>query len=139
MGFHGRTVLFVAALAIVSILGCTRQVEEKSTISLTIPTFKSAGVQAVPDHLLAILIVNVQGPGLPGPIYRFIEHTCMKDEHAPGCQDLSTVGDLAGTIEIADVPNGSDRLVQVMGVFIHRTTKNMKFYYGDSLVALNGS
>lgn len=107
---------------------CTRDKESNLSLKLSIPS-GSAGFSSLtaPNATLSTVIVNVRIPGKP----LFVKEVDYHD----------TTGPAFGapiTIEIPNVPSGSDALVQYLGLF-EAVSGNMILTYGDSVVNISGT
>ncbi|HEY8271116.1 MAG TPA: hypothetical protein VIG33_09540 [Pseudobdellovibrionaceae bacterium] len=111
------------------LMSCTRATKEsKSNISFSIPqsvSSKKVGAQAF-DTLIHVSI-NISGSGIQTPI------VFNWDSEKKGLAGTTTT---APTSFSFDIPQGPDRLIQVLAVYGDSTSPNsdggaMQFYYGD--------
>ncbi|MGZ3797854.1 MAG: hypothetical protein ACXVB1_15895, partial [Pseudobdellovibrionaceae bacterium] len=107
------------------LVSCTRAAKEsKSTISFTIPQSMSAKkVGTLAFDTLVHVSINVTGSGITAPIL------LNWDSDKNGSGGTTT----APTSFSLDIPQGPDRLIQVLAVYTDSTSpsKAMQFYYGD--------
>lgn len=121
-----KRLLLAGVLVAPFLISCTRAAKEsKSTISFSIPQSASSkvGVQAY-DTLLHVSI-NISGSGIPAPII-----FNWDNEKSGG----SGTPPPAPTSFSVDIPQGPDRLIQVLAVYGDSTNSGggaMQFYYGD--------
>lgn len=105
---------------------CTREIPETTaTIRLGLPSSKVGGLSLTANDKLSHIVINVQGPGIPSPIF------ISWDGH-----DSSAVAPTSFTV---DIPTGSARLFQALMVFQDTATGGMSFYYGDIESAVDSS
>ena len=119
-----QQIIFIL-ISVLFISGCARPENQQtsSQIKLQLPNMNSQKVNSLEsceDMCLHHLIVNVTGSGFQ-PIELSID-----------------VEDLENEQLLIDVPNGSNRLFQVIAVYREVSTATLKFYYGDSVQSLNG-
>jgi hypothetical protein len=129
----------VLGVALVVILaGCTRPEDKASTLQIAVPkSMSSQKVGSQAFDALQHVIINVSGPGMPGPIvfnWDLYDGAAMLNSGttptAPGSFNLS-------------IPQGSDRLIQVLAVYGESTATSgggaMQFFYGDVLKTLSST
>jgi hypothetical protein len=115
-------------LILILTLGCTRASEDKTKLSFAIPvkqqqlTTSSSGKVTTQSASLEHLVINIAGPGMPAP---FIFEWDIESPN-PNC---------TGNICTMELNSGSDRLVQVLGVY-KEDSGDYGFYYGDSVKTL---
>lgn len=118
-----RSFAAVAVVVLFSLTGCTRGSQVASEINLS---FSSESVGGLANDL-AVLVINVTGPGIKDAItYNWDHNVCVKGQPcaAPASISLS-------------VPSGADRLIQVLAVFRDDSTGRMVFKYADLKKTLN--
>ncbi|MGZ3747322.1 MAG: hypothetical protein ACXWRE_08135, partial [Pseudobdellovibrionaceae bacterium] len=107
------------------LVSCTRAAKEsKSTISFTIPQSMSAKkVGTLAFDTLVHVSINVTGSGITAPILLNWD----SDKNGSG------VTTTAPTSFSLDIPQGPDRLIQVLAVYRDSTSASgtMQFYYGE--------
>ncbi|MEQ1875681.1 MAG: hypothetical protein ABL958_03485 [Bdellovibrionia bacterium] len=130
MGVQNRSLGYLCVLFLMS-LACTRQTSDTTKIGVNFSSPKM-GAQDLAGYKPSMVIVNVHGGDLPGPVYKKWESPCQKDHSI----DESLCPNTPPSIEV-EVPNGAGRLVQVLVVF-ESETEQMAFRYGDGRVDLGG-
>lgn len=129
---------FIPLVAITSMffsLGCQRAADTSSRLSLSVPqslTFQDktnlqkVGASSVPTGLLMHVAINVRASDIPVPI----SYSFDSDKDAANPQALPS------QFTIEDLPAGSDRMIQVLAVYVDSSSKIGEFYYGDVTTAL---
>lgn len=113
------------AIAGLLVLGCTRE-NKNGSLKVTIPVQKNVG--ALTGYNLEIAVANVQISGR-APIVARIE-THDGNNAIPYGNQL--------TFNIPNLPSNTPALVQVMSLYAGTAQGDLKFYYGDKSVTLNG-
>ncbi|HEY8270858.1 MAG TPA: hypothetical protein VIG33_08205 [Pseudobdellovibrionaceae bacterium] len=118
--------LLAAMMVSVGFISCTRAAKEtRSTISFSLPQ------NAQSFDTLIHVSVNITGSGIPAPI------VFNWDLDSKGSATAAT----SPSSFALDIPQGPDRLIQVLAVYGDSSSSNsgggaMKFYYGDIIKTL---
>lgn len=123
-----RILLSSSLVVMVFASACTRKAETDLSLKLTVPTSSSFSSLTFPDAKLMTVIVNVRIPGKNLYVKEIEFH-----DNGGGPQYGAPI-----TIEVPNVPSGSNALVQYLGVF-ESTTGQMIFTYGDTTVNITGA
>lgn len=132
---QSRSLVAIVLLPLMILTACTRAKEEVTAISLSIPhsievKSKASGKvtsQALTStQVLGHVIINASGAGIPSPIL-FTWDSCYDCLNAPP----------PPTSFVLDIPQGDNRLVQVLAVYMDEASNSMSFYYGDVTAVLN--
>lgn len=110
--------------------GCTRPISEtKSKINILFPldleNSSAQSIKAFSTTKLSHLVINVTGPGIAVPIVINWDscRTC------PVTQSTESF--------FMEIPSGSNRLIQVLAVYVDQDSETMRFFYGDLNAELN--
>jgi hypothetical protein len=122
---------FVLSFVLGSFFGCTRPAQEASLVSLSLPSKMGSqqwGSQAFDE--IAHVSVNVSGDGIAQPI--IFNWDGDEGKIATGTAPV------APTTFNIEVPQGSNRLIQLLVVYKDKTAAgSMQFFYGDTNRNLN--
>lgn len=128
----GRLVRILGLSVVIALVGCSRKLEEKSTVSFNLSQFQKVGASAI-EQEVEFIAINVSGPSMP-------RLACIYDTHdndsvgkwRGGCVPADPANPLKVT---AEVPAGSDRLVQVLVIVDKFDTstnaESEEFRYGE--------
>ncbi|GIL21283.1 MAG: hypothetical protein BroJett041_23970 [Candidatus Jettenia caeni] len=117
--------VLISLYVLIAVTGCTRPENKISKLSFQIPSSHSLNKISRKDTMsmstseLAHVIINVTGDGLLNPLV----FNWDINEPSPNCN---------GYICTIDVPQGYNRLIQVLAV-TQSDAGDMDFFYGDSL------
>jgi len=117
-----RNSILILCLLGLALTACTRaQQDEGSKVQISLPQkmiSSKLSAQSGVD-ILAHVAINVTGEGIRDPIvFNWDLHEESSTSTIPGQFTL-------------DVPSGSNRLIQVLGVYKNSVSSQMTFYYGD--------
>lgn len=130
MGLSVRAVTIALCFA-AALSGCSKK-QNTSTVSLSLPNWPSkaslskasSGPEAMATvENIAVIILNIKGPGMPAPAVFQWERHDNQTATPPSSVELT-------------VPRGSDRLIQVLVVFEEADGSDMQFHYGDVVANL---
>ncbi len=113
--------LFLLVISTGMTFGCTRSgKEDTSKVSLQLPSTSLKKVGALSSTaVLEHVIINVSGDGIPSPIIKAWD----------GCSDCTVPVTPPSEFNL-EVPQGSNRLIQVLAVYV--SDSGGDFFYGDT-------
>jgi len=122
----------ITSLMLVSMLisACTRPDSDTSKIDIVIPkSMSSQKIGTLGTELLTHVVINISGPGIQEPI--------LFEWSNRGPNDLPNPN--PPTSFSFDIPQGDNRLIQVLTVYSDTETSIMSFYYGDAEKSLKAA
>ncbi len=117
--------LFIFSIMLATQPSCQRKSEDSqaTSISISIPATNSSLVANASE--LEHVVINVSGPGMD----TMTQSWSKKSNAFAGSNTLPSFS--------FDVPQGTDRLIQALGVYKNTTTGSMDFYYGEVIQSLS--
>ena len=113
--------VLLIGFAISSVLGCTRDKGQLTTVRLALPGSNGASNKLgslTSTEQVNIVVINVTGPGISNPVFYQWDGHRSNNAQPPAFFEVT-------------VPRGESRLFQALVVMSDTSTGASKFYYGD--------